>query len=77
MAAINQSMVNCTMELLALHLSERILDLFCRLGNFSLPLATQSLLVTGVAGSAQLVTPSWICFHILPTVKQFVYLLNR
>lgn len=38
-AAVNQKMVHLACQLLDLKLGERVLDLFCGLGNFSLPLA--------------------------------------
>lgn len=54
-AAINQSMVSCAMTLLAANCRDQLLDLFCGLGNFSLPLATQCQSVIGVEGSPGLV----------------------
>jgi 23S rRNA (uracil1939-C5)-methyltransferase len=54
-AAINQFMINRAIELLAPTFSDRILDLFCGLGNFSLPLATQCHSVIGVEGAPGLV----------------------
>ena len=38
-AGVNQQMIHLACELLDLKLGERVLDLFCGLGNFSLPLA--------------------------------------
>jgi 23S rRNA (uracil1939-C5)-methyltransferase len=53
-AAINQSMVSCAMDLLAPNFSDWILDLFCGLGNFSLPIAKKSKFVIGLEGSPEL-----------------------
>lgn len=54
-ATVNQSMIHRTMELLAPNFSDQILDLFCGLGNFSLPLATRCRSVIGVEGFSELV----------------------
>lgn len=52
---MNRRMVAQALELLAPSPSERVLDLFCGLGNFSLPLARQAAAVVGVEGEAGLV----------------------
>ena len=54
-ADINQAMIQRAMELLSPNFSDRILDLFCGLGNFSLPLAIRCQFVVGVEGYAELV----------------------
>lgn len=54
-AAVNQQMINQAMEWLAPQPGERILDLFCGVGNFSLPLAQAGALVTGIEGDEQMV----------------------
>ena len=54
-AAINRRAVRLATELLELEPKDRVLDLFCGLGNFSLPLASRCAGVTGVEGNAQLV----------------------
>lgn len=52
---INQAMIQRSMELLSPNFSDRILDLFCGLGNFSLPLAVRCQSVVGVEGCSELV----------------------
>lgn len=52
---INRLLVRRAMQLLEPAPGERIADLFCGLGNFSLPIARQGALVVGVEGSAALV----------------------
>ncbi|PTQ89547.1 23S rRNA (uracil(1939)-C(5))-methyltransferase RlmD [Agitococcus lubricus] len=54
-AAINQQMVKLAVDLLDPQPHERILDLFCGLGNFTLPLATRAQQVIGVEGDAAMV----------------------
>ena len=52
---MNQLMVRRALELLDPQPGERVLDLFCGLGNFTLPLARQAAEVFGVEGDAGLV----------------------
>ena len=52
---LNAQMVARAVELLAPAPGERLLDLFCGLGNFSLPLARSGAHVVGVEGDAGLV----------------------
>ncbi|MFO7562730.1 MAG: 23S rRNA (uracil(1939)-C(5))-methyltransferase RlmD [Enhygromyxa sp.] len=54
-AAINRAMVERAVELLELEPQHRTLDLFCGLGNFSLPLARRCAFVLGVEGDEGLV----------------------
>ena len=57
-SSINPQMVKLACELLQLQPSERVLDLFCGLGNFSLPLATcvgTTGQVVAVEGSEEMV----------------------
>ena len=53
--ALNVAMVSRAVELLDPQAAERVLDLFCGLGNFSLPLARRAGEVVGVEGDAGLV----------------------
>ena len=53
--AVNRQLVARAMELLAPTPDERIADLFCGLGNFSLPIARRGAQVIGFEGSAELV----------------------
>lgn len=52
---LNRRMIERALELLEPKPAERALDLFCGLGNFSLPLALRVAAVTGVEGDAALV----------------------
>ena len=52
---INQVLVARALQLLAVKKTERVIDWFCGLGNFTLPLATQAREVLGIEGSEALV----------------------
>lgn len=54
-AEVNSRMVAMALELLRPAADHAVLDLFCGLGNFSLPLARLSRSVTGVEGDAGLI----------------------
>ena len=53
--AINQALVSRAVRLLAPTRDETVIDWFCGLGNFTLPLATRAASVLGIEGSAALV----------------------
>jgi 23S rRNA (uracil1939-C5)-methyltransferase len=55
-ATLNEAMVARAVEMLELESSSHVLDLFCGLGNFSLPLARSAAEVVGVEGDAGLVS---------------------
>ncbi len=52
---INRVLVGQALRLLDVQKHERVLDWFCGLGNFTLPLATQAAQVLGIEGSPALV----------------------
>ena len=52
---INRVLVQRAIHLLAPRVGDHVLDLFCGLGNFTLPLATQAESVLGIEGSTALV----------------------
>ncbi len=54
-AAINAALVQRALELLEPTASSTVLDLFCGLGNFTLPLARRAARVVGVEGDAALI----------------------
>jgi len=54
-ADINRAMVSAAIECLDPQPDDRVLDLFCGIGNFSLPLARRAQEVTGIEGEASLV----------------------
>jgi 23S rRNA (uracil1939-C5)-methyltransferase len=53
--ALNRAMIARTLELLDPQPDEQVLDLFCGLGNFSLPLATRAAGVIALEGSQNMV----------------------
>lgn len=77
---INRRMVDLTLGLMELSGQERVLDLFCGLGNFTLPLARHAAAVVGVEGDASLV--QWaeanarrngltnVCFHVANLMEE-------
>src|SRR5690606_1640029 len=52
---INRNMVPLALDLLDIAPEHRVLDLFCGLGNFTLPAARRGAHVVGVEGSAKMV----------------------
>ena len=52
---LNRALVSRALELLAPARDERVLDLFCGIGNFTLPLARRAGEVLGIEGNADLV----------------------
>ncbi len=52
---INRQMISQALDLLALEKQDQVLDLFCGIGNFTLPMATRAGKVTGVEGAEELV----------------------
>jgi 23S rRNA (uracil1939-C5)-methyltransferase len=57
-AGMNRRMIARTLELLDLDANDSVLDLFCGLGNFTLPIARKAGSVAGVEGEAALVARS-------------------
>ena len=55
---INRVLVSRALQLLRVQSTERVIDWFCGLGNFTLPLATQAQSVLGVEGAESLVARS-------------------
>ena len=53
---LNQLMIRRAIDLLEVNKTDRVADLFCGLGNFSLPLAQHAQAVLGVEGEINLVT---------------------
>ena len=57
-AELNRSLVGHVVELLQLDAESEVLDLYCGLGNFTLPMARRAARVTGVEGESALVERS-------------------
>ena len=54
-AEINQRMISSALEFLDIQKDEKVLDLFCGLGNFTLPIATRARSVMGIESDASLI----------------------
>ena len=52
---MNRRLVSRVVDLLQLDPASRVLDLYCGLGNFTLPIATRAAAVVGLEGEAGLV----------------------
>ena len=61
--ALNRQMVSRVLELLAVKSTDTVLDLFCGLGNFTLPLARHAAQVIGVEGDAAMVERARAAAH--------------
>lgn len=59
-APLNRKMVALALELMDLKSSDKVLDLFCGLGNFSLPMAKQCTKIIGVEGSKTMVDRAYM-----------------
>lgn len=53
---INPKMIKLALELLDLNENDHVLELFCGLGNFTLPMARSAKHITGVEGDAELIS---------------------
>lgn len=53
---MNRLMVNQAMQLLDVKADDKVLDLFCGIGNFTLPIARHAAHVTGVEGGEEMVS---------------------
>ncbi|CNK74625.1 23S rRNA (uracil(1939)-C(5))-methyltransferase RlmD [Yersinia frederiksenii] len=71
--AVNQQMVAQAVAWLDVQPDERVLDLFCGMGNFTLPLAKRAREVVGVEGVAALVANGQYNarYNVLPNVSFF------
>ena len=68
---INQVLVSRALRLLDVQPDERVIDWFCGLGNFTLPLATQAREVLGIEGSEALVARSRDNFKLNQPAAQY------
>ncbi len=53
--ALNQKMINLAIELLDLNSEDEVIDLFCGLGNFTLPISRYVKRIVGIEGDSGLV----------------------
>jgi 23S rRNA (uracil1939-C5)-methyltransferase len=71
--AINRALVNRALQLLSPSADDRVIDWFCGMGNFTLPIARTARQVLGVEGSATLVAQakSNAALHALASKVRF------
>ena len=76
---INQQMVAQALHYLDLKEDDRVLDLFCGLGNFTLPMARRCLMVTGIEGDTPMVVRARqnALEHAIDNSEYFVADLSR
>jgi len=56
---INQQMVKRVVSLMDIQAADNVLDLYCGLGNFTLPMALKANQITGVEGAEPMVEKAW------------------
>lgn len=86
-AQINEALITTALELLQLARTDRVLDLFCGLGNFTLPLAQRAGHVVGVEGERTLIERaqrnaalnniSNVEFHVADLSQSVEHLITR
>ena len=74
--ALNRKMVLRAVELLELKSTDTVLDLFCGLGNFTLPLARQAAQVIGVEGDQAMVERARAAAHANALQNTDYYVCN-
>ncbi|HPY40572.1 MAG TPA: 23S rRNA (uracil(1939)-C(5))-methyltransferase RlmD, partial [Thiolinea sp.] len=74
--ALNRKMVMRALELLELKSTDTVLDLFCGLGNFTLPLARQAAQVIGVEGDQAMVERARAAAHANDLQNTDYYVCN-
>lgn len=74
--ALNRKMVMRALELLELKSTDTVLDLFCGLGNFTLPLARQAAKVIGVEGDQAMVERARAAAHANELQNTDYYVCN-
>ncbi|MFI0399302.1 MAG: 23S rRNA (uracil(1939)-C(5))-methyltransferase RlmD [Thiolinea sp.] len=74
--ALNRKMVMRALELLELKSTDTVLDLFCGLGNFTLPLARQAAQVIGVEGDQAMVERARAAAHANELQNTDYYVCN-
>lgn len=57
---VNRLMVSQALDLLELKPTDKVLDLFCGIGNFSLPMAKKAAYVTGIEGNSEMVNRAYL-----------------
>ena len=73
-ADLNRQMITTALDWLSLHSQDHVLDLFCGMGNFTLPLAKRVKSAVGIEGVFDMVQKSPNEYTVLTTLRMLNFI---